>query len=520
MENLTRKRYCRNTSIIGKIINPLANFYQITSQNMQINRRNFLRITGITGLCTIVPSYFMGQENTKDKMFSKMLDKIYKETYKKHAQLFNMCGYAAPKIDVVRIGFIGVGSRGGEAVERISHIDGVKIMAICDELKEHAEKAKKRIQNEEHPAIIYAGKEDSWMEVCKREDIDLIYVATPWDLHAPIGIYSMEHDKHVALEVPAATTIEDCWRLVETSEKTKKHCVMLENCCYDFFELLTLNLARNGFFGDIVHCEGAYIHEIGKDLFFRGKPGRSWRLKENMSRNGNLYPTHGLGPIAQVVNINRGNRLDYMVSMSTDDFQMNTYAKELAQKENYFKQFENKTFRGNMNTSILKTISGQTIMLQHDVTTPRPYSRSYLISGTKGFAQKYPLPYRLSTADNYEKCFSEEKMKEIEAQYNLPITQRMQMIAKEIGGHGGMDLLMDWRLIDCLRNGLPMDMDVYDAATWSVIAPLSEWSVANHSAPINIPDFTNGAWKTNIPHDTSLEKGGTTIVKTLKKVQE
>ncbi|MDD4632533.1 MAG: acetylgalactosaminidase, partial [Proteiniphilum sp.] len=321
-----------------------------------------------------------------------------------------------------------------------------------------------------------------------------------------------KHDKHVALEIPAATSVEDCWRLVETSEETKKHCVILENCCYDFFELLTLNLARSGFFGEIVHAEGGYIHEIGESLFFRGKPGRSWRLGENMRRNGNLYPTHGLGPVAQIMDINRGNRMEYMVSMSSADFLMNKYAKELSQQEDYFKQFENASFRGNMNNTIIKTVKGQTILLQHDITTPRPYSRLHTISGIKATAQKYPLPPRISVAEDHTEWLSEERFKELEQKYNPPIIKKMQDIAKEIGGHGGMDFLMDWRLIDCLRNGLPVDMDVYDAASWSVIGPLSEWSVANRSAPIDIPDFTNGSWKTNQPHDISLKSGGTTDV--------
>ncbi|MDD4776710.1 MAG: Gfo/Idh/MocA family oxidoreductase [Fermentimonas sp.] len=480
---------------------------------MQVNRRNFLKIAGATTVSAMLP--FKGLSNeipARNQDSDKTLKKIYDEAYKKHPQRFNMCGYAAPKLETVRVGFIGVGSRGSAAVERVSRIDGVKIVAICDELPESAEKAKARIQTPGHPAIIYSGKEDSWKEVCRREDIDLIYVATPWELHAPIGIYSMKEGKHVALEIPAATTVEDCWKLVETSEQTKKHCVILENCCYDFFELLTLNLARTGFFGEIVHAEGAYIHDIGESLFFRGKPGRSWRLKENMKRNGNLYPTHGLGPVAQIMNINRGNQMEYMVSMSSNDFLMHKYAEELAHKEDYFKQFEDATFRGNMNSSIIKTVKGQTILIQHDITTPRPYSRLHTISGTKATAQKYPLEPRISVAENHKEWLTEEQFKELEMKYNPPIVQKMQEIAKEIGGHGGMDFLMDWRLIDCLRNGLPVDMDVYDAASWSVIGPLSEWSVANRSAPIDIPDFTNGSWKTNQPHDISLINGGTTGV--------
>lgn len=470
-----------------------------------MNRRNFLKTSGFIGaglLASCKP-----EKASKSFALNNILDEVKRE----HSQTFNMCNYVAPKIDTVRIGFVGVGERGWRAVERISLIGGVEITAICDELDEVAQAAKKRIKTEGHPAVIYSGKEDSWMEMCRRDDLDLVYICTPWALHAPIAIYAMEQGKHVATEIPAATTVEDCWKLVKTSEKTKKHCVILENCCYDFFELLTLNLARQGFFGDIVHCEGAYIHEIGESLFHRGKPGRSWRLEENMKRNGILYPTHGLGPVAQIMNINRGNKMEYLVSMQSDDFLMNNYAKELSKKEDYFKQFVDAPFRGNMNITTIKTIKGQTILLQHDVTTPRPYSRLHTISGTKATAQKYPDPPRI--AIGRDDWMSEEELKKLEEKYATPLVKKIGKIAKEVGGHGGMDFLMDWRLIDCLRNGLPVDMDVYDAASWSVIGPLSEWSVANRSMSIDIPDFTNGKWETNQPIDISLSSGGNTEVK-------
>lgn len=477
---------------------------------MKSNRRDFLRLTGLTSIgllggCNLKGTHLAGEESK-----STTLDHIKKESEKSYSQLFNMSGYAAPKLDTVRVGFVGLGGRGSAAVSRLSYIEGVKINGLCDVVPEQAEAAKQRIKTPGHSPVVFSGDEESWMEMCRRDDLDLIYIATPWPLHAPIAIYAMEHGKHVATEIPAATTVEDCWKLVQTSERTKKHCVILENCCYDFFELLTLNLARNGFFGDIIHCEGAYIHDIGKSLFFRGKPNRSWRLKENMTRNGCLYPTHGLGPVAQIMNINRGNQMDYLVSTSTDDFLMNNIAKKLTESEDYFQQFVDAPFRGNMNTTTIKTVSGQTIMIQHDVTTPRPYSRIHLVSGTKATAQKYPLPPRIATG--HKGWISEEEFKKLEKEFTPPIVQKLGEMAKKIGGHGGMDFLMDWRLIDCLRNGLPVDMDVYDAAAWSVIGPLSEWSVANRSTPIDIPDFTSGEWKNNKPHDISLKNGGTTGV--------
>ena len=288
---------------------------------------------------------------------------------------------------------------------------------------------------------------------------------------------------------------------------------MLENCCYDFFELLTLNMARQGFFGEIVHGEGGYIHNL-RDLNF-SKTGYidMWRLKENQHRNGNLYPTHGLGPICQVMNINRGDQMEYLTSMSSADFQMAVMAKELASKDPFYNEFATNHYRGNMNTTTVRTYKGRTIMIQHDVTSSRVYSRIHLVSGTKGVASKYPFPSRIATGHDW---MNDEEMKRLEEQYTPEIVRKIGAMAKNIGGHGGMDFMMDWRLIDCLRNGLPLDEDVYDAALWSAIAPLSEKSVANRSNSVDVPDFTNGAWKTNAPVELTLKGGGTTGVREKK----
>ena len=273
-------------------------------------------------------------------------------------------------------------------------------------------------------------------------------------------------------------------------------------------------MARQGFFGEIVHGEGAYIHNLLDWNFDKNGFAEMWRLKENQHRNGNLYPTHGLGPICQVMNINRGDQMEYLTSMSSADFQMAAKAKEMAAKDSFYNEFKTDHYRGNMNTTTVRTFNGHTIMIQHDVTSPRPYSRIHLVSGTKGVASKWPDPARISTSHEWLK---DDEMKKLEEQYMPELVKRIGGEAKKVGGHGGMEFLMDWRLIDCLRNGLPLDQDVYDAALWSAIGPLSEKSVANRSNSIEVPDFTNGAWKTNTPVELTLKGGGTTGIRNFEK---
>jgi predicted dehydrogenase len=408
---------------------------------------------------------------------------------------FNMCGHRAPRIPTVRVALIGVGQRGMGALKRLILIDGVEVTAVCDVRPERLALADSVLADSRHrPAMM--GGDEGWKRACDAGNVDLVYICTPWPLHAPVACRAMEQGKHAATEIPAAISVEQCWELVETSERTRQHCVMLENVCYDEFELLTLNLARAGFFGEVVHCEGAYIHDIvHSHMFSKDRYAGMWRLRQNQ-RHGNLYPTHGLGPVSQLLNINRGDRFDRMVSMSTADFQLGRMADALAAEDAFYRPFANKRYRGNMNTSLIGTESGKTIVLQHDVTTPRPYSRIHLVSGTDGFAQKYPEPARLARGDRW---LDADAQRELAEKHRPEILRRMGAVARTVEGHGGMDMLMDWRLIDCLRNGLPLDSEVYDAAAWSVIGPLSERSVAAGSQPLEVPDFTRGGWRTNAP---------------------
>lgn len=476
---------------------------------MSTTRRNFLRrmAIGTGAFAAGLPSFAKVAGATDEQMDRSTV-------LESNGQRFNMCGYAAPKIETVRIGIVGLGMRGSDAVERLSYIDGLEIVALCDKYPDRVAASQKILEKMGRPKAKEYSGEEGWKALCESNNIDLVYSTTPWHLHTPVSVYAMKNGKHAATEVPAGKTMDELWELVETSEKTRKHCMMLENCCYDFFELLTLNMSRQGMFGEIVHAEGAYIHDLSKDWLFNKKAyADMWRLKENIGHNGNLYPTHGLGPIAQCMDINRGDKFDHLVSMSTNDFTLNNMAKEMAAKDEFFKPYVDQPYRGNMNTTLIRTHKGKTVMVQHDVSTIRPYSRIHLVSGTKGAAQKWPGPQRIAFGHSWIKT---EELKQLEEKYAPPIVKHIGNIAKEVGGHGGMDFIMDWRLIDCLRNGLPLDQDVYDAAAWSCLMPLSERSVAKKSRTIDIPDFTRGAWQSNRPVDITLNGGATTGVRNIK----
>jgi predicted dehydrogenase len=468
---------------------------------MANSRRQFLQTTVLGVGAWFLPAYASSAED---------VDKILQQAQQKMTgPRFNMSGYAAPKLDVVRIGFIGLGNRGSGAVERMTRIEGVKINALCDLRPAQVEKARKLVEASGHKPALYSGGPEEWKKLAERDDLDLVYILTPWAWHTPMAVFAMEHGKHVCVEVPAAKTIEEAWQLVKTSEQTRKHCMMVENCCYDASELLTLNMARQGFFGEIVHCEGGYLHNLQDLMFSKEHFYQMWELEEASKRVGNLYPTHGLGPLCQLLNINRGDKMEYLVSMSSNDFITGPLAERLAATDPFYKQYAGRKYNGTMNTSTIRTSKGKTIMVQFDVSSPRPYSRIQLVTGTKGSGLKYPEPARYATGHEWLKP---EEYKALEEKYMPPILKKIGGLAKGIGDHGGMDFIMDWRTIDCLRNGLPLDQNVYDAALWSSVAPLSVWSVANHSNSIDVPDYTGGNWTTNVPVDISLSTGGTTKV--------
>lgn len=410
----------------------------------------------------------------------------------------DMIAFRCDPIETVRVGFIGLGMRGPGAVSRFTHIPGVEIKALCDLYPDRVEKAQAILKKANLPeAAVYSG-EEGWKQLCEQEDLDLVYIATPWLQHTPMAVYAMEQGKHVAIEVPAATTLEECWQLVNTSEKTRRHCMMLENCVYDFFELTTLNMAQKGLFGEILHVEGAYIHNL--EDFWPAYQG-NWRLDFNEKYKGDIYATHGLGPACQLLNIHRGDKMKYLVAMQTKAVNGPAVVKKTTGKDS--PNYQN----GDHSLTLIKTENDKTIHLQHNVVTPRPYSRMYQLTGTEGFANKYPSSSYTFRPDNVSNdvpnhenlnahgSVPEDVKKALMEKYKHPIHKELEETAKKVGGHGGMDFIMDYRMIYCLQNGLPLDQDVYDAAEWSSMGELTRISIENNSMPVEVPDFTRGAWQ-------------------------
>ena len=410
-------------------------------------------------------------------------------------------------METVRVGFVGLGMRGPGAVERFTYIDGVAINGLCDKYIERAEHCQIYLERAGMPkAKIYAGDE-GYKALCESDDIDLVYIATPWQLHVDVAEYAMEHGKHVAIEVPSANTVDECWRLVDAAERNRVHCMILENCCYDHFELTTLYMAQQGLFGEIIRAEGAYIHtlDIYWDAYWHDPNDNdtaelNWRLKYNMENRGDLYATHGLGPVAQCMNIHRGDRFTTLVAMDTESF----VGKELVESRTgkACNEFRN----GDHTTTLMRTARGKVVEIQHNVMTPQPYNRLFKLTGTKGYATKYPTPEFALSADgakmagapqmdnlNAHGFVTAEQRAMLMEVYRHPLIEQFGELGREMG-HGGMDYIMDARLVYCLQNGLPLDMDVYDMAEWCCLAELGSLSMDNNCAAVAFPDFTRGHW--------------------------
>jgi len=398
--------------------------------------------------------------------------------------------FASPPMETVRIGMVGVGLQGTSHVRNFLGVEGCLITAVCDIVPEKAERSATLIEEAGFPRpTLYTNGERDFERLCAEEELDLVFTATPWEWHVPVCLSAMENGKHAATEVPAAYTLDDCWALVEAAERNQKHCVMMENCNYGRMEMLCFNLVKQGLLGEILHAEGGYLHDL-RGIKFEDQDEGLWRRAHSMQRDANLYPTHGLGPVSNCMDINRGDRYATLVSMSSPSRGLQLWAEENYPPEDPKRQ--ERYVLGDVNSSLIKTALGRTILVQHNTNLPRPYSRINTVEGTRGIFTDYPG--RVYIEGKSERPHRWDDAEAWLEEYDHPLWK--EMAERSAGaGHGGMDYMEDYRLIKCLREGLPTDMNVYDAAAISAVGPLSEWSVANGSAPIEFPDFTRGRWQ-------------------------
>ncbi|MBX2872356.1 MAG: Gfo/Idh/MocA family oxidoreductase [Saprospiraceae bacterium] len=414
-----------------------------------------------------------------------------------------MGDFSAPKLDTVRCAFIGVGARGTGHAKQVATIEGTEVVAISDlyeDLAKRSEKNCKEAGGGRHQDIaLYYGGENRWKEMLAEVKPDIVFIATPWRLHAPMAIEAMKQGAHAFVEVPLAVTLEEMWDIVNTSENTQKHCMMMENVNYGKEELLYLNMCRKGLIGDLLHAEAAYIHELRFQMEEQERGTGSWRTYHYAKRNGNLYPTHGLGPVAQYMNIGRGeDTFSRIVSFSSPAAGRALYAKKNYAADHKWNKLDYQG--GDINTSIIKTEVGRTIMVQWDETSPRPYSRHNLVQGTlgtlAGFQTRIALEGGIEGATKNHHAWAQgEQLDALFEKYEHPLYTRLGEISKKMGGHGGMDFMMLYRIIECLRKGEPLDQNVYEGCLWSAVGPLSEASVAQGGAPQAFPDFTRGKWE-------------------------
>ena len=409
----------------------------------------------------------------------------------------SVLGLTTEPLETVRIGIVGLGMRGGSAVDRLSYVPDCQITALCDIEQDRVTRSAERLIAKGIADVqTYGGEAESWRGLCESPEVDLVYICTDWKNHVPIALYAMECGKHVAIEVPAATTLDEIWDLINMSEKTRRHCMMLENCVYDFFEMSTLAMAHEGVLGEVIHVEGAYHHCLDP---YWDEYWESWRLEYNKEHRGDVYPTHGIGPVCQVLGIHRGDRMKTLVSMDTKPIN----GPKIYELKNGVPcpEFKN----ADQTSTLISTEKGRTMLIQHDVMTPRPYDRLYQVVGTDGYAGKYPvqlycLREKSSLEGGYdalgtEKIYSGDALKELQQKYPNPLmSPEFVELARSVGGHGGMDFIMDYRLVYCLHNGLPLDMDVYDLAEWCCVSDLSRLSLENGNRPVEVPDFTRGEW--------------------------
>ena len=408
----------------------------------------------------------------------------------------------------VKMGFMGTGMRGQWVLMLAAKYPEVDIPAICDIDDGMIESALQILKDAGKPEPhIYKNGPEDFLNMVQNETLDGVYIATPWEWHHPMAIAAMKNGIHVGTEVPAALTVDDCWDLVNVSERTGKHCMIMENVCYRRDVMAVLNMVQQGMFGELLHCQGGYQHDLrhvkfndginpyggGVEFGEKGFSEAKWRTQHSVDRNGDLYPTHGLGPVSPMLGINRGNRMVHLTSTATQSRGLHKYIVDQGGPDHPNADVKFKC--GDIVTTVIKCENGQTIMLSHDTNSPRPYSLNFRVQGTKGIWQKdaqsmyiegiSPESHRWESEDSYLE------------KYDHPLWKKFENQASG-SGHGGMDFFILRAFIETLKGGDPV-IDVYDAVSMSVICPLSEKSIRLGSTAVKVPDFTQGKWEKNKP---------------------
>lgn len=403
-----------------------------------------------------------------------------------------MMGVPFEPHETVRLGIVGLGNRGSAMLTQILAVPGVTVTALCDVDAGAVRAAVKTVTGQGDPApATYSGGESDFENLCARDDVDFVYVATPWEWHAPMALAAMRAGKHVGVECPIAPTVADLWELVDTSERTRRHCIQLENCCYGRNEMRVLRMAHEGMFGTLLHGAGGYVHDLRELMFSNTYYADEWRRGWHTKLDGDFYPTHGLGPVSSYMDINRGDRLVRLTSMGSPAASLAEYRKQHVPKGD--SAWDETYVKGDVTMSLIQTEQGRVIHLMHDVSSPHPYSRLNQLTGSRGVFEDYP-----------PRVYLEPDMSGHEWGDFADYAAHDHWLWKEVepgpgGGHGGMDYIMLYRLAQTMKLGLAPDIDVYDSATWSAPLALSVSSIEQHGASVEFPDFTRGKWKTPRP---------------------
>ncbi len=446
-----------------------------------LDRRNFIQTSALAGMALTLPN--------------------------------TVSAWGSSKKEKLRIGIIGSGFRSQEHMGNFLQRDDVEITAIADPQQRSVDEAVDIFKKYNRPEpVVYKNGDHDYKNLLKREDIDAMVICSPWEWHMVQAIDAMNAGKAVGVEVCGALKLQDCWDVVNTSEKTKTPLMMMENVCYRRDIMAVLNMVRKGMFGELLHLQGGYEHDLRGVLFNDGKTAydsgvefgknayseAQWRTNHYVNRNGELYPTHGLGPLAVMLDINKGNLLTKLSSVATKSKGLHRYIVNHPKGGPDHPNAKVKFKQGDIVTTQIQTANGETIVLTHDTSSPRPYNLGFRVQGTNGLwvdNHSGELDAGLIHFEDKSKKHSWENTEAYLTEHDHPLWKKYGKKA-EGAGHGGMDFFVDHAFIECVKRGVNFPLDVYDLAAWYSITPLSEKSIMEGGQLQNIPDFTRGKWKT------------------------